>query len=83
MIDQILERENYVLAKKLLDVSHARHQALAGNLANAETPGYKRSDTKADFAQELQKLASGNDMREHFQIRSSGWSGPELAEREA
>jgi|TARA_B110000495_G_C23037182_1_gene619906 flagellar basal-body rod protein FlgB len=62
MIDQILERENYVLAKKLLDVSHARHQALAGNLANAETPGYKRSDIKADFALELQKLASGNDI---------------------
>lgn len=62
MIDQILERENYVLAKKLLDVSHTRHQALAGNLANVETPGYKRSDITVDFAQQLQKLASGNDL---------------------
>ena len=42
MIDQIYDRENYILAKKLLDVSHARHEALSGNLANAETPGYKR-----------------------------------------
>lgn len=63
MIDLILERENYVLAKKLLDASHARHQALAGNLANAETPGFKRSDLKVDFAQQLQKLAAGDDLQ--------------------
>jgi len=63
MIDLVLERENYVLAKKLLDASHARHQALAGNLANAETPGFKRSDLKVDFAQQLQKLAAGDDLQ--------------------
>lgn len=63
MIDLIFERENYVLAKKLLDASHARHQALAGNLANAETPGFKRSDLKVDFAQQLQKLAAGDDLQ--------------------
>lgn len=61
MIDEVIERENYALAKKLLDISHTRHQALAGNLANVETPGFKRSDIKADFAQELQKLAAGDD----------------------
>lgn len=46
MIDQILERENYVLAKKLLEVSHARHQALAGNLAIAEAEERKRQEAK-------------------------------------
>jgi flagellar basal-body rod protein FlgB len=70
MIDEIIERENYTLAKKLLDVSHARHQALAGNLANAETPGYKRSDIKADFAKELQKLASSNDVQSISQFEA-------------
>lgn len=62
MIDQILERENYVLAKKLLDVSQARHEAISGNLANAETPGYKRVDIKANFSEELKKLAGSNDV---------------------
>lgn len=70
MIDEILERENYVLAKKLLDVSHSRHQALAGNLANAETPGFKRSDIKVNFAQELQKLASSNDLASIAQLEA-------------
>ncbi len=71
MIDQIMERENYVLAKKLLDVSHARHQAISANLANVETPGYKRTDLKADFAQELQKLASGNDVESIAQYEAT------------
>ncbi len=62
MIDQILERENYVLAKKMLDVSQARHEAISGNLANAETPGYKRVDIKANFSDELKKLAESNDV---------------------
>ena len=62
MIDQILERENYVLAKKMLDVSQARHEAISGNLANAETPGYKRVDIKANFPDELKKLAESNDV---------------------
>jgi len=62
MIDQILERENYVLAKKMLDVSQARHEAISGNLANAETPGYKRVDIKANFPDELKKLAESNDL---------------------
>ncbi len=71
MIDQVLERENYVLAKKLLDVSHARHEAISGNLANAETPGYKRTDVKADFAQQLQKLAQSNDVESIAKLQAT------------
>ncbi len=71
MIDQILERENYVLAKKLLDVSHARHEAISSNLANAETPGYKRTDIKADFAKELQKLAQTNDVESISKLQAT------------
>ena len=71
MIDQIYDRENYVLAKKLLDVSHARHEALSGNLANAETPGYKRVDIKTDFAEELKKLAKSNDIESISALRAT------------
>lgn len=71
MIDQIYERENYVLAKKLLDVSHARHEAISGNLANAETPGYKRVDIKTDFAEQLKKLAKSNDIESISALRAT------------
>ena len=71
MIDQIYNRENYVLAKKLLDVSHARHEAISGNLANAETPGYKRVDIKTDFAEELKKLAKSNDIESISALRAT------------
>lgn len=62
MIDELLQRENYVLAKKLLDASHARHQALSGNLANVETPGYKRQDIHVDFESQLRRLAETDDL---------------------
>ena len=63
MIDELLQRENYVLAKKLLDMSHARQEALSSNLANVETPGYKRQDLKVGFESELQRLAGKNDVQ--------------------
>ncbi|MEM9158779.1 MAG: flagellar basal body rod protein FlgB [Verrucomicrobiota bacterium] len=48
--------------KKMLDVAHRKHQAIAGNLANVETPGYKRQDIRADFASELQRAAKVNNV---------------------
>ncbi|MBC2606000.1 flagellar basal body rod protein FlgB [Pelagicoccus albus] len=64
MIDDLMQRENYVLAKKLLDVSHAKQNAIASNLANVETPGYKRIDIQSDFEANLRKAASSNDVSE-------------------
>lgn len=63
MLDELMQRENYVLAKKLLDVSHMRQQTIAGNLANVETPGYKRQDIEVNFEAELRRLAHGNDVK--------------------
>ncbi|MCH6255823.1 flagellar basal body rod protein FlgB [Puniceicoccaceae bacterium K14] len=57
MLDEIMQRENYTIAKKLLDMAHAKHQAIAGNIANVETPGYKRQDVDPTFEQALSKLA--------------------------
>ena len=62
MIDELMQRENYVLAKKLLDVSHAKQQAMASNLANIETPGYKRIEVASSFASELKRAAASNDI---------------------
>jgi flagellar basal-body rod protein FlgB len=67
MVDPIFQSDNYVLARKLLDASVVRQQAIASNIANAETPGYHRVDVAPDFAEQLKaklnsgELASGAD----------------------
>jgi len=44
MIDALFADSYYTAAKKMLDVTALRHEAIASNLANVETPGYKRLD---------------------------------------
>ena len=46
----------------MLDVSMARQNALASNVANINTPGYKRYDVSATFQQELQRAAQTGDV---------------------
>lgn len=58
MIDQLLGHQNYQLAKHLLDAASLRHEALATNIANLETPGFKRLDLSPDFALQLEKVAA-------------------------
>jgi flagellar basal-body rod protein FlgB len=53
MVDPILQADSYQLAKKLMDGSALRQQAIASNIANSATPGYHRIDVSADFAQQL------------------------------
>lgn len=60
MIDPIFQTDNYQLARKLLDAAVLRQEAIASNIANAETPGYHRLDVAPDFAQQLKaSLAAG------------------------
>jgi flagellar basal-body rod protein FlgB len=61
MIDALFNQSNYVASKKLLDAAVLRHEALASNLANLETPGYKRLDVAPSFNSELQQAIAGND----------------------
>jgi len=46
MIDGLFNQTNYVAAKKMLDATALRHEAIASNLANLETPRYKRVSSK-------------------------------------
>ena len=41
ILDNLYSQENYLISKKLLDATHLRHEALANNLANVETPGLR------------------------------------------
>jgi flagellar basal-body rod protein FlgB len=61
MTDPIFQSDNtYALATKLMDLSALRQEAIGSNIANAETPGYKRIDVAPDFASQLKaQMASG------------------------
>lgn len=61
MIQALFSQQNYVAAKKLLDATMLRHEAIAGNLANIETPGYKRLDIAPTFSAELKQAIAAQD----------------------
>lgn len=61
MIDPIFHSENYLLSRKLLDGVALRQEAIAANIANAETPGYRRLDLAPNFVEQLKSsLATGD-----------------------
>jgi flagellar basal-body rod protein FlgB len=59
MIAPVANSLNYQLASKLLDASVLRQEAIATNIANAETPGFRRVDIAADFSRALKAQFSG------------------------
>jgi flagellar basal-body rod protein FlgB len=74
MTEPIFQTDNYQLARKLLDAAALRQEAIASNVANAETPGYRRLDVAPAFAQQLRaQMESGN-------TSSVGSLQPQLAE---
>ena len=54
MIEKLFNNGNYAMSKTMMDVSAARHDALAANIANVETAGYRRVDVSKTFLHELQ-----------------------------
>lgn len=60
MIDPIFKSDNYHLARKLMDAAVLRQEAIAANIANVETPGYRRVDVAPEFLRQLKaSLAAG------------------------
>jgi flagellar basal-body rod protein FlgB len=53
MIEGLFNQPNYVATKKLMDATMMRHEAIASNLANIETPGYRRLDLAPSFQSQL------------------------------
>jgi flagellar basal-body rod protein FlgB len=62
MIDAIFSDPYYMAAKKMLDVSALRQEAIASNIANVETPNYKRLDVSKSFETELSQAVAGKDV---------------------
>ena len=61
MIESLFNQTNYVAAKKMLDATALRHEAIASNIANVETPRYKRVDVAPAFATELQQAVASRN----------------------
>ncbi len=78
MIDLLFQTTNYQLARKLLDVAALRQDAIATNVANAETPGFRRLDIAPDFATQLRSRMESGDF-----AQSANTLVPHLAEDQA
>ena len=60
MIDGLFASANYQGVKKMLDATVLRQEAIASNLANIETPNYKR----VDVAPALRQSCPGRSRKE-------------------
>ena len=61
MIDALFSQPNYVASKRLLDATALRQEAIASNLANLETPNYKRIDVATSFNAQLRQALATRD----------------------
>jgi flagellar basal-body rod protein FlgB len=61
MIEGLFSQPNYLMAKKSLDAIELRREAIACNIANLETPGYKRVDLAPSFNTELERACATRD----------------------
>lgn len=71
MITALFNQPNYAAAQKMLDATVLRHEAIASNLANVETPGYKRLDLAPSFAGELQRAVASQQPGQITNVRPS------------
>ena len=64
MIDALFNEPSYLAMKKTLDAVALRHEAIASNIANLETPGYQRVDLAPSFQSELERASTNGDPRQ-------------------
>lgn len=61
MIDALFSPANLVATQRLLDTTELRQEAIIQNLANIETPGYRRVDIASSFEAQLKQAVSSRD----------------------
>ena len=73
VIESMFQSENYILANKMMDTSQVRHKLYAGNIANIETPGYKRMDIDPGFEENLLRAVYGKEFDRVDKMRIRTW----------
>lgn len=63
MIEALFNQPNYAATKKMMDATALRHEAIASNIANIETPNYKRIDIAPSFQAELRAAMGSKDVQ--------------------
>jgi flagellar basal-body rod protein FlgB len=63
MLENMFQSASYQATKAFLDVAAERHKVLAGNLANAETPGYRRLELSPSFERTLKASVASGDLQ--------------------
>ncbi|MGC9941080.1 MAG: flagellar basal body rod protein FlgB [Verrucomicrobiota bacterium] len=69
MIEALFNQPNFLAANKALDAVVLRQQAIANNIANLETPGYKRVDLAPSFDKALQEAIRSRDPQQLAALR--------------
>ena len=69
MVDPIFHSANYQAARKMLDAAALRQEAIAANIANAETPGYRRLDVNFDFAEQLRSSLRTGELDRTMELK--------------
>lgn len=62
MIQALFNQANYVGAKKMLEVTVLRQEAITSNLANLERPKYQRVDVAPSFQEDLRRALGTRDV---------------------
>lgn len=62
MIEKLFSSPSYDASKALMDVAVLRQEIFASNLANLETPGYKRLQVSGDFAKTFSEALKSNKL---------------------
>jgi flagellar basal-body rod protein FlgB len=71
MIEGIFTQPNYLAAKKSLDAIALRQEAIATNLANLETPGFKRLDLAPNFEKEFERACAAREPQQIASLKPS------------
>lgn len=87
MITALFNQPNYLAVKKMLDATVLRQQAIASNIANAETPNYKRLEVAPSFQTELRQALAARSpdqvaaLQPRLQSSPRRWPGNWMATR--
>jgi flagellar basal-body rod protein FlgB len=77
MVESLFNEPNYLAAKKSLDAVALRQEAIASNIANLETPGYKRLDLAPSFQSELDRACKTRDPQQITNLQPALAPDPE------